>query len=407
MFESQEPGMSASPLITGNPSLPPKPRPFNVLDIQFTGSGSEYFRIWIVNLLLLIVTLGLYYPWAKVRKLRYFYGNTVVGGHPLDFHGNPRQMLRGFLLTAVLMGLYSFAGHVSPVAGAVSGVILAVLWPALMRASLQFRLSNTSWRGLRFGFNGSLKGAYMVMLVPFAALVGLMMLGFLVYALLPESLGPARAILAGVPVVLGALSMGPYVWWRLKTYQHAHYALGTLQTNFRASFGSMMGVFTKSSLLSIACMGAAATLMSLMLPSGGASALAKGGATEQGKALIAQMLPAFFIFFMLAQLVQAPYFISRMQNLIWTETGNRQVRFKSQLTMGPLMWVMFKNWTLTLLTLGFYWPFAAVAMARIKLQAVMIHAKQDPDQLVAQSRQGSRDAAGDLAADMLGIDFGI
>ena len=41
------------------------------LDIRFSGSGSEYFRIWIVNLLLTIVTLGIYYPWAKVRQTRY------------------------------------------------------------------------------------------------------------------------------------------------------------------------------------------------------------------------------------------------------------------------------------------------------------------------------------------------
>jgi hypothetical protein len=46
--------------------------------IEFTGSGSEYFRIWIVNLLLTLVTFGIYYPWAKVRRLRYFYGNTLV-----------------------------------------------------------------------------------------------------------------------------------------------------------------------------------------------------------------------------------------------------------------------------------------------------------------------------------------
>ena len=65
--------------------------------LVFSGSGSEYFRIWIVNLLLTLVTLGLYYPWAKVRKLRYFLGNTLVDGQPLDFHGSPMKMLRGYL----------------------------------------------------------------------------------------------------------------------------------------------------------------------------------------------------------------------------------------------------------------------------------------------------------------------
>ena len=43
--------------------------------VVFTGSGSEYFRIWIINLLLTLATAGLYLPWAKARRLRYFMGN--------------------------------------------------------------------------------------------------------------------------------------------------------------------------------------------------------------------------------------------------------------------------------------------------------------------------------------------
>jgi hypothetical protein len=61
------------------PRLPPRAaravaaieRPF-----EFRGEAREYFRIWIVNLALGIVTLGVYSAWAKVRSERYFYGNT-------------------------------------------------------------------------------------------------------------------------------------------------------------------------------------------------------------------------------------------------------------------------------------------------------------------------------------------
>ena len=35
--------------------------------LEFTGSGGEYFRVWIVNLLLSIVTLGFYTPLARRR----------------------------------------------------------------------------------------------------------------------------------------------------------------------------------------------------------------------------------------------------------------------------------------------------------------------------------------------------
>ncbi len=72
------------------------------LPVRFTASGSEYFRIWISNLLLTLLTLGLYLPWAKVRKPRYFYGNTWVGDHAFDFHGDPKRMLRGTLLVGLM-----------------------------------------------------------------------------------------------------------------------------------------------------------------------------------------------------------------------------------------------------------------------------------------------------------------
>src|SRR6187402_1366842 len=65
---------------------------------EFRGDGGEYFRIWIVNLLLTIVTLGIYSAWAKVRRLRYFYGNTYLDGHSFEFHGRPLAILKGRLI---------------------------------------------------------------------------------------------------------------------------------------------------------------------------------------------------------------------------------------------------------------------------------------------------------------------
>ena len=69
--------------------------PIHDYPVHFSGTGSEYFRIWIVNLLLVIVTFGIYWPWARRRKLQYLYHCTWVDGHAFDFHGNPRSMLRG------------------------------------------------------------------------------------------------------------------------------------------------------------------------------------------------------------------------------------------------------------------------------------------------------------------------
>jgi uncharacterized membrane protein YjgN (DUF898 family) len=213
------------------------------LPIRFTGSGSEYFRIWIVNLLLTLVTAGLYFPWAKVRRLRYFYGNTLVAGHPLGFHGDPKKMLRGYLLVVLLGGLYSVAGQFSPVAGLVAFVIVAALWPALFKSSLQFRLANTSWRGLRFRFKGDVPGAYRALLplfVPSAVLLGVL-LAVPDQTRPPGWFGPAFAAVMGLTLLLL-----PALLWNLKKYQHDHYAFAQLQTELRAGPASFYGLCLKS-----------------------------------------------------------------------------------------------------------------------------------------------------------------
>jgi uncharacterized membrane protein YjgN (DUF898 family) len=56
---------------------------------QFRGTGREFFRIWIVNFALTLITVGIYSAWAKVRTRRYFYGNTALAGHTFDYHASP------------------------------------------------------------------------------------------------------------------------------------------------------------------------------------------------------------------------------------------------------------------------------------------------------------------------------
>jgi uncharacterized membrane protein YjgN (DUF898 family) len=79
-------------IIAGAPAPPPLPpswlpAPGSVRTehpFEFGGDAREYFRIWIVNLALSVVTLGIFSAWAKVRSERYFYGNTRLDGDPFE-----------------------------------------------------------------------------------------------------------------------------------------------------------------------------------------------------------------------------------------------------------------------------------------------------------------------------------
>jgi uncharacterized membrane protein YjgN (DUF898 family) len=71
------------------------------------GSGLEYFAIWIVNLLLSIITLGIYSAWAKVRREQYFHRNTLLDDHPFEYTGDPLRILLGRVLALVVIGVGS------------------------------------------------------------------------------------------------------------------------------------------------------------------------------------------------------------------------------------------------------------------------------------------------------------
>src|SRR5437867_5549423 len=126
----------------------------------FTGRGSEYFRIWVVNVLLTLVTFGVYSAWAKVRKARYFRQNTRLDGHVFDYHGRPIAILRGRAIAFVLATAYTWTFQFSNAAGVATVAMVCALGPWLLMRAQQFSLANTSYRGLRFGFRARTGQAY-------------------------------------------------------------------------------------------------------------------------------------------------------------------------------------------------------------------------------------------------------
>ena len=127
--------------------------PRRIATFAFTGDGAEYFRIWVVNLLLTISTLGIYSAWAKVRKMRYFCQNTRLEGHAFDYHGDARAILLGRVIALVLLLGYTFASDISRATALVMVGVLCAVGPWLFMRAQRFRLANSSWRGLRFGFD--------------------------------------------------------------------------------------------------------------------------------------------------------------------------------------------------------------------------------------------------------------
>ena len=139
---------------------------------QFTGKGGEYFGIWIVNLLLSIVTLGIYSAWAKVRRMKYFYNNTKIDGVGFDYHASPKSILIGRIIAFLIFIVYAVLSRFSPFMGGLLLLALFIATPWIIVRSMIFNARNSSHRGLRFDFTGkTMEAAKVFILYPLLIII--------------------------------------------------------------------------------------------------------------------------------------------------------------------------------------------------------------------------------------------
>jgi uncharacterized membrane protein YjgN (DUF898 family) len=338
---------------------------------RFTGTGGEYFRIWIVNAMLSVVTLGIYSAWAKVRRLQYFYRHTRISGASFDYHGNPLAILKGRILASCLFGGYYAASASSPAAGAVAFAVLAALLPWLLGRSLRFRLYNSSYRGLRFHFHGSTAEAYRVFLAM-----------------------PALAIAS-------LFTLAPLAHHRLKRFQHANAAYG--QTRF--AFDAPVGAFYKSYLIIGVCLCLYVLIGVLIL----LQVLAASEPTGQEQFdLSGQSL--FFGLVLVMYALGVSIFWSLMmvhiRNLVWRHTSLGTHRFISTLETHTLLGIIVTNTLGIVFTLGLFKPYAQIRLAKYVIGELSLVTSGTLDEFVAGS-QPETTALGEEAAELLNVDFGI
>ena len=134
--------------------------------VRFTGTWREYLPIAATNVLLTIVTLGIYRFWATARQRRYLWSRTEVIGDRLEWSGTGKEMFIGFLIVmTVLIPFFLFIQFLFPAMvargkeGAAMGIIglfyigLIYLGGFARFRALRYRLSRTWWRGIRGGSN--------------------------------------------------------------------------------------------------------------------------------------------------------------------------------------------------------------------------------------------------------------
>ena len=137
------------------PDTPAAPAFPETYPFRFTGTTGGFFSIWIVNLFLTIITLGIYSPWAKVRKKRYFYGHTWIADANFEYHGNPIAILKGRIIAVAAFASYSAVGHFMPQVAAAMALLLFAAAPWFIARSMAFNAFNSSYRNIRFRFHAT------------------------------------------------------------------------------------------------------------------------------------------------------------------------------------------------------------------------------------------------------------
>ena len=131
---------------------------------EFRGDWKEFFPIAASNLLLTLVTLGVYRFWATTRERRYFWSQTRFIDDTLEWTGTGKELFLGFLMAIValivpVIGLqFLIQALILQGQAALAGVlgvgfyfvILFLIGFATFRA-LRYRLSRTHWHGIRGG----------------------------------------------------------------------------------------------------------------------------------------------------------------------------------------------------------------------------------------------------------------
>lgn len=338
----------------------------------FKGTGREYFGIWIVNILLTIVTLGIYSAWAKVRRMRYFLGNTCVLGTHFQYHATGKQILIGRLIVVGILIVTQILSYLHWTLSLGISLLFLLVFPWLIVKGLRFSARVISYRNIRFDFTGRVGGAFLAFMV--GGLIAILSLGIL------------------VPITSR--------WTSRYLINHLRYG----DRPFRAEFN-------------VQPLYAAWLVPAIVMVFGGvlggiglytvveASSHSTDGPHMDVPTAFGSVLPILLIFL---YAVATTYYSAAVRNVVLNATLiDDKHALKSDISPWRYLWVVFSNLFLTILTLGLLRPWAAVREHRYVMQSTGIIVDGDISEVTSAITQSVGNAFSAEYLDVEGFEFGI
>ncbi|MBX2824314.1 MAG: DUF898 domain-containing protein [Gammaproteobacteria bacterium] len=383
---------------------------------EFRGRGGEYFKIWIVNILLSILTLYIYSAWAKVRTNRYFYGNTYLADGSFEYHATPMQILKGRIIAVILLIIFVVANVIHPLASIILAGLMLLATPWIVWRSMIFNARMTSYRNVRFNFVGTCGSMYLyILVIPMIPIVIGLILAAVMYFNGNTALLPGIVAIA----IIIAYLMYPLTRRLLSSYAIDNAKYGTSEFKSRLTTGNFYKIYLKMIGLSILVYIGVVLLVMLL----GFLAQILGFIDGEGfmdmvdmdpDALVGSgaMIPVFvlgglfYIGIIVVGILIAAYLLSRMRNYIFSNTVLAdKVELMSFLPARGLWWLMTTNFLLVVFTLGLAYPWAKVRSARYYARHTSVSADSLDGFISEQVNYQS--SLGDEIGDAFDVDIGL
>jgi uncharacterized membrane protein YjgN (DUF898 family) len=331
------------------------------LALRFTGSTIDYFRLWIVNACLTLLTLGIFSAWAKVRKKRYLYSHTVLDGTPFQYLGQPIPILKGRIIAAGLFGLWYAGTHFFVEMLPVVLIIGFVLAPWVLVRSAAFNARYSAFRNITFRFAGTYWSAVKVLY------------GWGAVMLLTFGLG--------------------FSWWqqRIKRYLITRMSYGGVNGEFSATGRQFFRTYFVAGLVFFI----AAFVLGGMA---GFLAVKSAGRYEY---FVISIVCVYALYVAAFAYVQA-----RIANLVWNNTQLPPIKFRSTLRARDLLGLYVTNALAILASAGLLIPWATVRMLKYRLAHFTVSADGDVRGFEGSSRTDVQ-AAGAEVGEFFDFDMSL
>lgn len=349
-----------------------------VFPVQFTGKAGEYFRIWLVNTLLTIMTLGIYAAWAKVRKREYLFAHTVVNDQSLHYLASPVALLKGNLIVAGLVIVYGVISTYFPVYSTAGLFVLYLFLPALIVKSIRFNLRYTDYCNIRFQFHGSIAEGYIVYL-----------------------LWPLLAL-----VTLGIFA--PHMFFRQKQFFFENLGYGSSRVVFTGSNGRFFKVYYIAAFMYVVIFMLMFWLLVSLFMRDVQSA--KAFAASQDLSLLPDLFRnlvyVFSVVVFLLPILIGQYIYARIFNYCWSQCEIKSTRFTTQLKARRLAWIRITNILAIIFSLGLAFPWTRIRRIRYVSEQVTVLSEHGLERFQGADTK-EQSAVSESAADFFDFEFGL